>query len=46
MKDVVKLAVKVAVYVAMGSMANDFAQKHVGKPLQKFMDSLAEKKGA
>ena len=40
---VAKVVVQVAVGVAVGTMANDFSKKYVGEPLQKFMDSLAEK---
>lgn len=43
MLQVVKIIAQIAVGVAVGSMASDFADKHVGKPLQKFMDSLSEK---
>lgn len=38
-----KVVVQIAVGAAMGVMVNDFAKKYVGEPLQKFMDSLAEK---
>lgn len=40
---VVKCAVQIAVGVAVGIAASDFSEKYVGKPLQKFMDSVAEK---
>lgn len=40
---VVKVAVQIAVGAAVGVMASDFSEKYVGKPLQKFMDSVAEK---
>lgn len=46
LKDAVKVVIQIAVGVAVGSMANDFAKKHVGDPLAKFMDSLAEKRDA
>lgn len=46
LKDAVKVVVQIAVGVAVGTMANDFAKKHVGEPLAKFMDSLAEKREA
>lgn len=38
-----KVMVQIAVGVAMGVMVNDFSKKYVGEPLQKFMDSVAEK---
>ena len=41
---VAKVVVQIAVGVAVGTMANDFAKKYVGEPLQKFMDSMAETK--
>lgn len=41
---VVKVAVQIVVGTAVGVMVNDFSKKYVGEPLQKFMDSLAEKK--
>jgi hypothetical protein len=40
---VAKVVVQVAVGTAMGIMVNDFSKKYVGEPLQKFMDSVAEK---
>lgn len=40
---VAKIVVQVAVGAAMGIMVNDFSKKYVGEPLQKFMDSVAEK---
>lgn len=40
---VAKVVVQVAVGAAMGIMVNDFSKKYVGEPLQKFMDSVAEK---
>ena len=40
---VAKIVVQVAVGVAVGTMASDFSKKYVGEPLQKFMDSVAEK---
>lgn len=40
---VAKVVVQIAVGAAVGTMANDFAKKYVGEPLQKFMDSVAEK---
>lgn len=46
MKDVVKTIAQIAAGVAVGTMASDFAEKCVGKPLAKFMDSLAKKKGS
>ena len=42
---VVKIVVQVAVGAAVGVMVNDFSKKYVGEPLQKFMDSVAEKNG-
>ena len=45
MKTLVTGAVKVVVCLTMGVMVHEFTEKHVGEPLQKFMDSLAEKKG-
>lgn len=41
---VAKVVAQVAVGAAMGVMVNDFSKKYVGKPLQKFMDSVAENK--
>lgn len=38
-----KVMVQIAVGVAMGVMVNDFSKKYIGEPLQKFMDSVAEK---
>lgn len=43
MKDMVKVVVQIAAGVVVGTMASDFAEKYVGKPLAKFMDSLSEK---
>ena len=43
MLNVVKTIAQIAAGVAVGTMASDFAEKYVGKPLAKFMDSLAEK---
>lgn len=40
---VAKFVVQVAVGAAVGVMVNDFSKKYVGEPLQKFMDSVAEK---
>lgn len=40
---VAKIVVQVAVGAAVGVMVNDFSKKYVGEPLQKFMDSVAEK---
>lgn len=40
---VAKVVVQVAVGAAMGVMVSDFSEKYVGKPLAKFMDSVAEK---
>lgn len=40
-----KCVVQIAVGLAMGVMVNDFSKKYVGEPLQKFMDSVAEKNG-
>lgn len=40
---VAKVVVQVAVGAAVGVMVNDFSKKYVGEPLQKFMDSVAEK---
>ena len=40
---VVKCAVQIAVGVAVGVAASDFSEKYVGKPLQKFMDSVSKK---
>ena len=40
---VAKCVVQIAVGVAVGIAASDFSEKYVGKPLQKFMDSLSEK---
>lgn len=40
---VAKVVVQIAVGTAVGVMASDFSEKYVGKPLQKFMDSVAEK---
>jgi hypothetical protein len=40
---VAKVIVQVAVGAAVGVMVNDFSKKYVGEPLQKFMDSVAEK---
>ena len=40
---VVKFVVQAAVGVAVGVAANDFAKKYVAEPLQKFVDSKAEK---
>ncbi len=42
---VAKVVVQIAVGAAVGVMASDFSEKYVGKPLQKFMDSVAEKAG-
>lgn len=42
---VAKVVVQIAVGAAVGVMASDFSEKYVGKPLQKFMDSVAEKHG-
>lgn len=42
-KFLIKIIIRVAVGVIVGVMANDFTKKYVGKPLQEFMDSLAEK---
>ena len=39
----VKFIIQVTVGVAMGIMVNDFSKKYIGKPLQKFMDSVNEK---
>lgn len=40
---VAKVVVQIAVGAAVGVMVNDFSKKYVGEPLQKYMDSLAEK---
>lgn len=40
---VAKIIVQVAVTAAVGVMVNDFSKKYVGEPLQKYMDSVAEK---
>ena len=40
---VAKVVVQIAVGAAVGVMVNDFSKKYVGEPLQKFMDSKAEK---
>lgn len=39
-----KVIVQIAVGAAVGTMAHDFAKKHVGEPLQKFMDSMTKEK--
>lgn len=43
MKDAVKVVVQIAAGVAVGTMASDFAEKCIGKPLAKLMDSLSKK---
>lgn len=40
---VAKVVVQIAVGAAVGVMASDFSKKYVEAPLQKFVDSLAEK---
>lgn len=42
-KFIIKVIIKVAVGVMVGVMVNDFTKKYFVKPLQEFMDSLAEK---
>ena len=41
---VVKFVVQIAVGAVVGVAMNDFVDKHMNKPLQKFMDSIAEEK--
>jgi uncharacterized membrane protein YqgA involved in biofilm formation len=41
---VAKIVVQIAVGAVVGVAMNDFVDKHMNKPLQKFMDSMAETK--
>jgi large-conductance mechanosensitive channel len=41
---VAKCVVQIAVGAVVGVAMNEFVDKHMNKPLQKFMDSMAEEK--
>lgn len=41
---VAKVVVQVAVGAMVGVAMNEFVDKHMNKPLQKFMDSMAKEK--